>query len=526
MSGPALLYRNILRLAEEGRGNGYIYASGGGMVAADKTARTFEVDDSSTTGFDIMAGYGDSDDQFNGMLLVFQDGGRRYHIIGYLESTSANGPIIKTYETPDEEDIGGFEIRQTLYADKQDPNHPVHLLVDGRSETKWWSGADAAVTKIRAFLPNAIDDGGFELADVDLAWAVTANGTAEITAVGGDTLGLRRCRFDIGDQGNCFIEQDCKIDLKKGRTYGLIFFFFLDTSYDEFGLRIELNGDIGYTFEEIHAEDTTTDAIWFPELTTTSKWHAIKFEPDGNVSAGGWGVRFMSSNDAYLYIDEVYIWEIVDSDVMVIAGHNMKAQFQNNAYLAHGRCDPQVTYTVEGDLATRTNDHEQVVVFISDLPQWGSEDPIYWPYTGIPEITPVFEISFNHGQPEDEWEASSIWLGPTWDWDRFVQDTWEPHNGEVQVFSSQAWGGSKTVAERFRARRVAGTIPYIDNAAYQEWLDFILHAGGGEPFWYFMAGLSWLGSDDELMFMRNSNRPDIKATSRRLKVSFDFEEAV
>ena len=92
MTTPIIYHKNALRIAEDGLGDGTIYASGPSAVV-NQTNKTFDL-----TTISIIADLGaDSDDLFNGYILIFPNGSNiPYHIVDWEASTD----LATTFEPP------------------------------------------------------------------------------------------------------------------------------------------------------------------------------------------------------------------------------------------------------------------------------------------------------------------------------------------------------------------------------------------------------------------------------------------
>jgi len=191
MSQPEMLYRNLLDIANAGRGDGTVYAWGNSSVISGST---FDL-----TTINIMTDLGaDADDKFNGYKLVFTSSGRSYLITDWVAATD----VATVFETPNAEDTGAYTIRRTLYTNDFNVANPIRYGANGRLYQKWVDKAANNAVQILACAPNLIDDGGFERNSLTAYWTtrgVAGTGTVAINATT-PILGTYDCKFNQGDQ--------------------------------------------------------------------------------------------------------------------------------------------------------------------------------------------------------------------------------------------------------------------------------------------------------------------------------------
>jgi len=149
-----IFHKNVLRQSELGLGDGTIYASGTVNLETDisQANSTFTL-----TGFTLDALTGtDTDDLMNGYLLYFPVSGNKYHVVDWVASTDT----ATTHEMPQITDTGACEFRKALFDNNALASNPLLYAADGRKDKAW----DASINNptIEIYLPNAIDNGGFE----------------------------------------------------------------------------------------------------------------------------------------------------------------------------------------------------------------------------------------------------------------------------------------------------------------------------------------------------------------------------
>jgi len=142
-------YKNILKRAEDGLGDGTRYATATGATP-DQTNKKFTL-----AGLAIIADLGaDANDKFNGFILYFPASGNRYHVIDW--DAAADDAYV--YETPDTGDTTACEMRLSLAMDAAlvNPTNPAHLCCDGKRHTLLKGQAANTNVILRAFLPNFV----------------------------------------------------------------------------------------------------------------------------------------------------------------------------------------------------------------------------------------------------------------------------------------------------------------------------------------------------------------------------------
>jgi hypothetical protein len=533
MSTPEILYQNLLKISQAGRGDGTIYAHGTGAtpVVADKT---FDL----TTGYTEMADLTPGDDLHNGHQLVFTVSGRSYLIIDWVTASE----LATVFEPPNAEDTGAWTIRRTLYTDDFNVSNPIRYGSNGQLEKKWIDKAANNTASIFAAAENGVTDGGFELNSLNDYWVHVNDDTDAAINAGSPILGTYDCKLDIGSGSFCGILQVGKIDLKAGYTYGII----LKAGGDGGAvtdLRITLryvaaggtSAAIPMTFSKTAggSGDTLTDEgngtnnLWKPAITDANAWEEVTFTVSESLNAGDWSLRLVSFDSTDVFIDEVYLWcigptpadgSIPNPDTLIIAGHNMAGGFANTSYLDG--------YRVQADRSSLSSDDWDRMIDLDADVQVDGGSTIFESFAASTSIFPIYVIQFALVSGKT-WEAAEIWVGKRWTWDRFISGDWEPVNQSIEVVSSVTIGGNKRVSERYEQKLRAGTIATLDDDETAEWESFIREVKRSKPFWYYIAAIPDLGLAGEIIFMRNRTTPKLPMNADRFRsANYDFEEVL
>lgn len=516
-TAPEILYRNLPAISQAGRGDGTIYAWGTTAVP-DTSAKTFDL-----TTVNIMTDLGaDADDLFNGYVLVFTSSGRSYLITDWVAATD----LATTFETPNTEDTGAWTIRRTLYTNDFAAANPLRYAAIGKLYQLWKDSAANNNAVISIAAPNGIDDGGFEKNSLTDYWTtrgVAGTGTVAINATT-PILGTYDCKLNQGDQVYVGLEQAGKIDLDSSKTYGIKFKAGGDAGAVS-DLRVSLEYVAGaatrvpVTFTKINVDDDIATAnIWKPAITDATAWEEIKFTVSEDIDAGDYKLVFDQYDAVDVFIDEISLFEVISPDTLIIGNHNHAGGYAATSYLGGRSCPSDLT-------SVGASDYDLTLVDLDADVTVDGNSPIYETFTAPTSIYPIYEISLVAISGKT-WQAGEIWLGARWTWERFVAGKWAPFDGDIRVNSVTSFGGVKVESERYRKRKVTGRIPLISDADFAVWKDFIAEVGVGGVFWYRMAALTDPIVGEELMLMRCSSRPVIRALAGNLSVdSFSFEES-
>ena len=515
MSTPEILYRNLLSIAADGRGDGTIYAKGTGAtpVVANKT---FDI----TAGYTEMADLTPGNDLHNGAQLVFTVSGRSYLITDWVTATE----LATVYETPNAEDTGAWTIRRALYTDDFNVANPVRFGVNGRLYQKWIDKAANNTATIQAGMPNAIDDGGFELNSLTDFWATRGvAGTGEVTVEAASLLGGYDCHFNQGDQTFVGIEQVGKIILESGKTYGIIFKS-LGAGGSVTDLRVSLEfvtaGDtalIPTTFTKINVgDDTTAPHFWKPAITVAIDWDEVKFTVSDTVAAESWKLVIDQHDATDAFIDEIYIFEVISPNTFIAGGHNMAGGFATGSHVRASR--------TQNDLSSYSSDEYEDLIDL-DADVTGNSDPIYETFTATTSIYPIMEINLA-AVASKTWEAAEIWIGKRWTWEKYPNSPLTGKQRKIESTSAKARGGPVQSDKIYQQAIISSTQDLVDSSEVDVWVDFIETSGHGKPFWLRVQTAAGLGVTAHTIFCRCASVPDIQEDPPVFyTASFSFEEA-
>lgn len=545
MSQPAILYRNVLEIAQDGRGDGTIYAYGTGATPS-ATAKTFDC----TAGYTIISERGaDADEKWLGYELVFTASGRSYLVTDWVASTD----LATVYETPNAEDTGAWTMRRTLHTDDFDVAYPVRNTVNGRLYDYWKDRHANSVVGLWACLPNAIDDAGFEL---NLAldgtnpyWTreVAGTGTVAINATT-PILGTYDCKLNLGDQTYVGLYQAGKIELKAGYTHGIILKAGGDggtvtdlrvfISYVAYGDVIEV--PVTFTKTAAGSGDTLanggngTNNVWKPSISNANAWEEVTFTVPQDLDASAWQLHIRQYDSTDVFIDEIYVWQIgptIDggaadqADTVIMGGHNFAGGFDEPSRIRGQRIQGDLTGLAAGDLSTASNDAETVIDLDANV-QVDGNAPVYTTFTAFPELVPIYEILIGDAGAAKWWQAAELWIGKLWTWEKYPE---EPITNKLRTIESQsasARGGATRSEKLYQSVTVTGRQDLISSTEIDIWLDFLEYSGHGKPFWLRVQANTALGVTASTQFMRCVSPPDLRPDPPTYyAASFKFEEA-
>lgn len=520
MANPKVLGRNILALSKAGRGDGTIYASGPSAVV-DVDAKTFDL---STITF--ISDLTEADDILIGYELVFTTSGNTYLITDYVASTD----VATVRDTPIATDTGAYEVRRTLYTANFDPAYPVRNASNGRLYKTWKDDAITSAIEIYAPLPNAMDDGGFELNSLADFWTIAQAGTGTVAInPTAPLLGTYDVKMNKGDQTYVLLSQVGKVDLLPGRSYGVVF-----KASGDGGAVTDLRVTIIYeypgssdfipvTFTKINAGDALgdigngTDNEWKPAIADSELWEEITFTVPDSLNAGEWRLQFRQYDSTDVFLDEIYVFEVVQADTFVLGNHNAAGGFTSASHLRGARC--------MGDLTSFSPDDYDLLIDLDADVQVDGNSPLYEKFTPGTELYPVYSVYFS-GVFGQIWEVGEIWIGREWDWARppnrlltSVEDT----VSSIQSYSRAHVGVGELLAQY---REYRDTVQLIDSTEVLKWKAFLDNNGYGAPFWLIVPADADLGQAEEVIFMRCPKAPFIvPELPGYYRASFSFEEA-
>jgi hypothetical protein len=433
-------YKNVLRRAEAGLGDGTKYATATGATS-DQSAKTFVL-----AGLSIIADLGaDANDKFNGYVLYFPASGNVYHIVDWVASSDT----ATVYETPDTDDTGACEIRLTLYEDDSDVAYPVCLAVDGRRETKWKANAADIVIYVPALLPNFVADGGFEQQSAGNPGDDWYSGSGDwqiVDSVGSGMRGVRYVEYTKGAT-NAVLRQGLTGTFEKGKTYRIVMLVKALTAPPAANdiLRVYLL-DKNVDTDLLLDADWEDGGHWDPEITTSETWVTSDFVPDqttdrvriwltGRGSSGTWG------GCTGFDVDELYIWEKISVDRLMVFDHNWDAGVwvsgDASSIIVQGwYLNPSRTQTTSAD---RENG-------LDGWTQQGSE-PILKTVT-LSADYPIYRIRLN-AKSWLTYEAGEIFLGPAMAFSKQMDFPFDPDAEEAVGVMNETQGGVRRFHKDF-----------------------------------------------------------------------------
>ncbi len=529
MSTPSILYRNILAEAQAGRGSGEILAWGSSAVP-NPDNKTFDL-----TTVNIMADLGaDADNKFNGWKLIFTaSGGGEYLITDWVAATD----LASTFERPRSSDTGSWEIRRTLSADAFDPTAPIRYATNGRPYQSFLDNAPNTGLIIRAYLPNLIDDGGFERADLSQYWTTRANGDGAVTLNSATPmLGARDCLLDMGTTATSVgISQAGEGPLEAGKTYAIRFKAKRITAETTGKLTVDLrytkSAGASYlptTFEKIDGADTINNVgggselnQWKPVLGTAAAWERILFTVPESVGTGDWElwIENVDSTNRYdAHVDQIVVWEVLTPDTLLISGHNFAGGFSAGSEIYALMCDDNLSSFNIGVEASKLIDLDADVTVAGD-------STIRETFTPTTEPYPIFQIIIAAISGKTH-EFGELWLGKRWDWPKFISGDWEPSDGEIKDQIVDTEGGIEVIEDKYEKERRSGEILRITSAEKAKWDAFWNHCKRSKPFWYYHDRFTALGQDPEILFMRNASKPRLPVVNTRFNANYSFIEVL
>ncbi len=511
---PEILYRNLLAIAQAGRGDGTIYAWAT-SATVDQANKTFTLG-----GLSIMADLGaDADDKFNGYQLVFPASGRSYLITDWVAATN----IATVFEYPNVADTGACEIRRALYADDFDPAHPGRFACSGDLNKSWLGSAVNKGAVLAIAMPNGIDNGDFERNSTS-GWTVAADGDGTLTAnatapLRGSYDGL--LSFSTGTYVRA--SRVLEIALEAGKTYNILMIAKLlaGTSttnaivtlrYTDMDTAIIVNWDP----EDTDDDAATTTSLWKLELSTTAQWKAAKFTVPEDLDVGDATIRLEWTGATDLYFDEMWIHELIQPDTFIVGGHNWIGGLPSGeAVTVRGvRCPSDRTSFAAGD---------KIDLLAYSAVTADGRSPIYATFTAPASIYPIYEIQLG-GVGTKIWEAGEIWVGKRWTWAKFISGNWIPNDTRIEAKSTTTIGGVTRTSERYRKKRRGGSIKNMTATESLLWEAFLDEVGKDKPFWFRFPGVSALGKGAETIFMRNLSEDRPSTENIRFGVTYQFEE--
>ncbi len=334
MTTPNLTINNAILRAEEGSGDGTVYATATGTsnTVADAQANKRLTFTGWTPIADLPA---DTDDLMNGYVAVGPFTGDHYTIADW-EAGLDRATLV---ETPAAIDIGDatylagrtWKIIKTLYAPDALASNPAFMACDGLPSKKFKIRAANVAFALDIYLPNLIGQGGFEelaagaFPSSQQGPGIWGGASSDWTvAASSPLLGSRMALWTIG-AGDGLLDQRIKSALQKGKRYRLVLKLEAVFGAPNAGvIRIDIN-DLAAAVN-IDA-DWQGSGVWnVPLATTGSQWFVSSdLIPDFTSDAIRLRIRGVWANRGaatHIRVDEVYLWEVVPVSALLAFGHN------------------------------------------------------------------------------------------------------------------------------------------------------------------------------------------------------------
>ncbi len=445
---PILYIKNTLRLAENGLGDGTVYASATGATP-NQAQRTFAL-----STFTLITDNGaDSDDKFNSYILYFPASGNKYHIVDWVASTDT----ATVWETPATTDTGACEIRRALVDVKALAGNPVKHLADGQKYAVWKSAYNATID---IHLPNFIDNGGFESGFMAPWLKASVGGTADTTGVNLTTpiLGSADLMIDLGDRSSLYVEQGIKYPLIKGRAYRLIVKCRTSGTWPVGDIKITVENRAAFlplnvTFSN-PSSGTVSTTEWSPGFTVAEGWHSVDLTPTDHDILTGSKLRLETFSALDAWVDEIYLFEQVNVSSLVIF-------------------DPGLLIRITSLMGRRTaSDRTGYTVAVEDqelMPSTNLPDAAVSLTDFTPAIFPIYSIVSSTFQ-----EASEILLCEKWSMPFDPILPFKPNQIKYKETVFQARSGVEHAIRHFKQRVRRGMFEALSDAEllrYQnDWL--------------------------------------------------------
>jgi len=457
-------YKNLLRRAEDGIGDGTKYGTAT-SATVNQASKTFAL-----AGLSVLTDLGaDADDKFNGMILYFPSSGNKYHIVDWTASTD----VATVFETPDAYDTDACEIRASLVEALSDESYPVHRLTDGNLHSYWRGATVNQAQTIRICMPNQIEDGGFERQSAgNLASPWTAQSTQWQVTATSPLLGSRMAVY-TQSAADCYLRQDLVASMLRGRTYRIGFKAQAITASPSGGsISIKIRQRLSPNKVIQNGMD------WRPAITTSAAWFTTTFVPDFSSdrleihidalgSSGSWG------SCTGIRIDEICVYEDLEIDRMVVAGHNWNNAEITSVYGCN--CWPgRTNFSYANDATSNlcaNQDVDQTEILIKDF--------------GVLTCRPVWEVTLT-ATSGLTYEAAILFVGKVLEFSKQMDAPFDPEAEEVAGVMNETMAGRRAFHKDFhRGGPYALTFTNVGSAFYSELREWWEEVGRSKtPFFF------------------------------------------
>lgn len=509
MSTPIIYHKNAAKIAADGLGDGTIYASGS-SATPDPDNKRFTL-----TGMDIIDDLGgvggDTDDKFNGYILIFPGGSNTPYQITDWEAANDRPTV---HETPDLNDTGAWEIRRALWVQSLNPAYPPNNLVDGFPSVKAKFGATPI---IEVCLPNLIKDGGFEEGSLTYWQKLTDGGTSDNSGINATSpiIGTYDLFMDSGDRTTVTYRQTPghSVKLKGGETYRLIFKARMTGTFQATKFRARIfKGGTGFP-SEISLANNSSGSIsgdsFYPTLTGSNEWHSVDFVVSGGRDVTGLSFELVIDNGTFdVNVDEVYFFQIVNVESLLLAHFALDTT-------TYARIETRWHFTTLARNGLTNNEDYGVII-----------DKAYSGLTGIhveeftAKIAPVYALSYVAGQTPLT-ELGQLLLCEKWDFARLPDVPVSPYKSRVHQKVTKTRSGSAQIAKFYKERPIGPyTVRDISTTELDKWREWArFHFETKDPFAYrHKAG-------EEIILVRDKRDIfDPMLRGPRATVTYEFEE--
>ena len=253
---------------------------------------------------------------------------------------------------------------------------------------------------------------------------------------------------------NEYLKQDLTDSLVKNKTYRIVM-----------KIKALTANPAGNVFQvQIAQKLTPYTAIldWTPTITTTATWHETTFTPtfstdmaelylNGLNVTGSWGA--CTGFD----VDEIYIYEDIPADRLIIANHEFNNTQITSLYGC--RCNPARTsfsYANDAGAALTSENINQTETVIESFTSANY---------------PVWELTLR-ATTGITYEAGQMFLGPKFDLDYFDLGSFDPHASESYGTMIETIGGKRNYTFDFERGIYEFTVKTMIESDHDEWVEW------------------------------------------------------
>ena len=479
-------YKNIVKKAEEGLGDGTHYASASTAIP-NIAGKCF------TVNLTYINQLTEADQGLRGYLLYFPASGNKYHIVGNQVSSDT----VYVFEIPQISDTGFCYVLMTGHANSLSSNYPSSNLSCGY---KWlpWKSLVNAECYLTFCAHNFINDGGFEEGVFANHWSssITGAGTVVVNPTS-PLVGSYDLIIDLTSGTSIDVYQDLNTSLYKDKTYKVFIKAKFVGTYVSGKFRIKINpvypvGAANFaTWTNLSSGAVGSDG-WQPTLTSSSVWYYADFTVAADTSLARLTIK-QEATGFNPEIDEIYIYEKVDVDQLIACNHKLSGC--GGIDVVGFNCNPLRTNAGTGTtvLASVT----QVGKGIIDKALTSSSLPVYRLHLNQPPVATMY------------WEIGELYIGATWTWVTGVLLPFDPLASE--------WNAGYGAFVRIIGGKLPSVLYAPECTIWQDWFDTC--GKNGKPFWWRFR------ATDEPLFVVNTNTTWERPFDPAYKsIQFEFTE--